>query len=122
MIPHDFTDAPQQGLPPDVALREALVARLEQQGRLVVPAIAAAMRAVPRHLFLPDVSLERAYADEAVVTKWTADHMALSSASQPAMIAIMLEQLDVVPGMHVLEIGAGTGYNAALLAHLTGPG
>jgi protein-L-isoaspartate(D-aspartate) O-methyltransferase len=33
----------------------------------------------------------------------------------------MLEQLDVQPGHRVLEIGAGTGYNAALLAHLAGP-
>ncbi len=121
MIPHDFSDGPPPALPPDALLRESLVARLEQQGRLAMPRVAAAMRAVPRHLFLPEVPLERAYADEAVVTKWTADHMALSSASQPAMIAIMLEQLDVAPGMRVLEIGAGTGYNAALLAHLTGP-
>src|SRR5690606_14213709 len=43
-----------------------------------------------------------------------------SSSSQPAMIAIMLEQLDLQPGHHVLEIGAGTGYNAALIAHLVG--
>ncbi len=109
------------GLPPDDAMRAALVTHLEQQGRLTHSPIAVAMRAVPRHLFLPEVSPERAYADEAVVTKWSADHVALSSASQPAMIAIMLEQLDVQPGMSVLEIGAGTGYNAALLAHLTGP-
>jgi protein-L-isoaspartate(D-aspartate) O-methyltransferase len=109
------------GVPPDDALRAALVAQLEQQGRLTHSPVAAAMRAVPRHLFLPEVSPERAYADEAVVTKWSADHVALSSASQPAMIAIMLEQLAVEPGMRVLEIGAGTGYNAALLAYLTGP-
>jgi protein-L-isoaspartate(D-aspartate) O-methyltransferase len=109
------------GMPPDEALRAALVTQLEQQGRLTNLPVATAMRAVPRHLFLPEVPPERAYADEAVVTKWGADHMALSSASQPAMIAIMLEQLAVEPGMRVLEIGAGTGYNAALLAHLTGP-
>ena len=34
---------------------------------------------------------------------------------------MMLDQLDVQPGHRILEIGAGTGYNAALLAHLTGP-
>jgi hypothetical protein len=42
-------------------------------------------------------------------------------ASAPAIVAQMLEQLDVQPGHRVLEIGAGTGYNAALLAHLAGP-
>lgn len=105
---------------PDVAMRAALVAQLEQHGRLAAGPMVEALRTVPRHLFLPDVPLERAYADEAVVTKWSADHTALSSASQPAMIAIMLEQLDVAPGMRVLEIGTGTGYNAALLAYLVG--
>src|SRR5262245_20506986 len=44
----------------------------------------------------------------------------VSSSSQPEIMAIMLEQLDVRPGHRVLEIGAGTGYNAALLAHLVG--
>src|SRR5262245_11528671 len=48
------------------------------------------------------------------------DGEVVSSSSQPAIMAIMLEQLDVWPGQRVLEIGAGTGYNAALLAHLVG--
>jgi methyltransferase of FxLD system len=103
-----------------VAMRAALITQLERHGRLAAGPVEEALRVVPRHLFLPEVPLERAYADEAVVTKWDADHTALSSASQPAMIAIMLEQLDVAPGMRVLEIGTGTGYNAALLAHLVG--
>lgn len=107
--------------PPDAIWRAQMVAQLERQGRITQPTVAAAMRAVGRHRFVPDAPLDRAYADDAIVTKWDADHVALSSASQPAMIAIMLEQLDVQPGMRVLEIGAGTGYNAALLAHLVGP-
>ncbi|MBA3824211.1 MAG: methyltransferase domain-containing protein [Ktedonobacterales bacterium] len=120
MLSHDgmAMDAPS----PDMLLRAQMVAQLEKQGRIRQPAVAAAMRAVGRHHFIPHVPLDRAYADDAIVTKWDADKTALSSASQPAMIAIMLEQLDVQPGMHVLEIGAGTGYNAALLAHLVGPG
>jgi protein-L-isoaspartate(D-aspartate) O-methyltransferase len=48
--------------------------------------------------------------------------VATSSASAPGIVAAMLGQLDVSPGHRILEIGAGTGYNAALLAHLTGPG
>jgi protein-L-isoaspartate(D-aspartate) O-methyltransferase len=45
----------------------------------------------------------------------------ISSSSQPEIMATMLAQLDVRPGHRVLEIGAGTGYNAALLARLVGP-
>lgn len=79
------------------------------------------MRAVPRHLFVPDATVERAYSNEAVVTHRDADGVAVSSSSAPGVVASMLEQLDVQPGHRVLEIGAGTGYNAALLAHLADP-
>jgi protein-L-isoaspartate(D-aspartate) O-methyltransferase len=46
---------------------------------------------------------------------------ALSSSSQPGIMAQMLEHLHLMPGLQVLEIGAGTGYNAALLGELVGP-
>src|SRR5262249_21279492 len=46
---------------------------------------------------------------------------AISSSSQPAIMAIMLEQFGLAPGQRVLEIGAGSGYNAALLAEVVGP-
>ena len=46
--------------------------------------------------------------------------ISISSSSQPTMMAIMLEQIQITQGMRVLEIGTGTGYNAALLAHLIG--
>ena len=45
----------------------------------------------------------------------------MSSSTQPAIMAVMLKQLGIGPGLRVLEIGAGTGYNAALLSHLVGP-
>lgn len=49
------------------------------------------------------------------------DEVATSSASAPGIVAAMPAQLDVRQGQRFLEIGAGTGSNAALLAHLTGP-
>jgi protein-L-isoaspartate(D-aspartate) O-methyltransferase len=101
-------------------LRAAMVADLVAGGRIVSPAVQRAFRTVPRHLFLPDLPPAQAYQDEAVATKWL-DGVAVSSASQPSMMAIMLEQLELRPGDRVLEIGAGTGYNAALMAELVGP-
>ncbi|ODU00717.1 MAG: protein-L-isoaspartate(D-aspartate) O-methyltransferase [Pseudonocardia sp. SCN 72-86] len=99
--------------------RARMVDALRRDGRVRSDAVARAMGAIPRHVFLPDSTVETAYADSAVVTK-VVDGVALSSASQPSMVAIMLEQLDLHPGQRVLEVGAGTGYNAALMARLVG--
>lgn len=79
------------------------------------------MQAVERHLFVPGTPLEKAYGQGPVVTHRNPDGTAVSSASAPGIVAGMLEQLGVRPGHRVLEIGAGTGYNAALLARLAGP-
>lgn len=100
-----------------VGLRNTLVENLKQQKNITDARVEQTFRAVPRHLFIPDVPLEKAYADEAIVTK-TIDEIPVSSISQPAIVAIMLEQLALEKGERVLEIGAGTGYNAALMAHL----
>lgn len=101
-------------------LRSSMVDDLVARGLIISAPVEAAFRSVPRHGFLPESTLEQAYADEPVVTKW-ADGVPVSSASQPAIVANMLEQLCVEPGHRVLEIGAGTGYNAALLSSLVGP-
>ncbi len=108
-------DAPQPA-----HLHQALVDQLVQRGALSDPAIEAAFRAVPRHLFLPDVALEQIYQNQPVVTKYEQE-LPISSSTQPGMMATMLYQLGLAPGLRVLEIGAGTGYNAALLASLVGP-
>lgn len=102
------------------ALRTALTDQLLHGGLIRGGEVAEAFRTVPRHLFLPEVDPAKAYADEAIPVKWSADGRPLSSSSQPAIMAIMLEQLRLEPGQRVLEIGTGTGYNAALLAHIVG--
>lgn len=101
-------------------LRAALTDGLRAENIIRTPGVEAAIRATPRHLFLPGVPLEQAYADAPVYTKTDGRGASISAASQPRIVAMMLEQLDVRPGHRVMEAGAGTGYNASLLAALTG--
>ncbi|WP_344967780.1 methyltransferase domain-containing protein [Salinactinospora qingdaonensis] len=103
--------------------------------------VEAAMAAVPRSHYIPDRAWDRGQpidrstdperwqalvdADDAVVTQVDqgapdGPGLATSSSSAPSVMARMLDALDVAEGMRVLEIGTGTGYNAALLAHLVG--
>jgi protein-L-isoaspartate(D-aspartate) O-methyltransferase len=103
-------------------LRDALADYIKGWGTFKTPQVEAAFRTVPRHLFLPGSSLDEAYSKNPVVTRRTPDGTSLSSASSPQLVARMLEQLAVEPGQRVLEIGAATGFNAALLARLAGPG
>jgi protein-L-isoaspartate(D-aspartate) O-methyltransferase len=106
---------------PEGALRDELIAHLERTRVLRNPRIAAALRAVDRHRFVPNTTLEEAYEDKALAIK-ERDGLVLSSISQPSMIVHMLELLAVMPSDRVLEIGTGTGYNAALLAELANDG
>ncbi len=101
------------------ALRSGLVDQLKREGVIRGAPVEAAFRAVPRHVFVPAVAVETVYSDVHVVTK-ERDGQAISSSSQPSLMAAMLELLEARPGQRVLEIGAGTGYNAALLAELVG--
>ncbi|MBC7811498.1 MAG: methyltransferase domain-containing protein [Burkholderiales bacterium] len=106
------SDAPQ--------LQRALVDSLKQRGKLENPQIEAAFLAVPRHLFLTDLSLEDIYSDRALPTKRDSTGAVVSSSSQPSMMVLMLNQLRLKRGERVLEIGGGTGYNAAIMAHIVG--
>lgn len=101
------------------ALHQALVNKLKRDGTIFTPSVEAAFGAVPRHLFLPGVAPSEVYRDQAIATK-SLNGIFVSSSSQPAIMAIMLELLELKPGQRVLEIGAGTGYNAALIAHIVG--
>ncbi|QNE77355.1 methyltransferase domain-containing protein [Streptomyces finlayi] len=122
--------------------RRAMVRAVLAGGGLRDPAWRAAFEEVPRHLFVPcyfvgpagreerlwcedpDAGrrarwLRGAYADEPLATR-IKDGTLVSSSSRPSLMGRMLEALDVRDGHTVLEIGAGTGYNAALLAHRLG--
>lgn len=102
-------------------LRARMVDKIAAAGYLHSGPVENAMRTVPRHLFLPAATLEQAYTDDSVTTKPGIDGgRPLSCASKPTVVAMMLEQLKIRPGDRILEIGAGTGYNAALLAELAG--
>ena len=115
------TPTPAAADDPAQDLRSRMVDAIQERGAAQQHAVEAAMRKVPRHLFVPDADLSAAYdPDSSVITHWFEDGTALSCASGPYVVGLMLDQLDVRPGQRVLEIGAGTGYNAALLAELTG--
>ena len=100
-------------------LRRHLVDSLRLDDSQRDAAIAAAFLRVPREAFLPGHDLTDVYRDQAIMTKEQAG-VPISSSSQPGMMVAMLKQLDLRPGLRILEIGAGTGYNAALLQEMVG--
>ncbi|MGP3775406.1 methyltransferase, FxLD system [Streptomyces sp. SDT5-1] len=102
-------------------LRNQLIDTITAE-RPLTPQVEQAMRSVSREAHLPGLDLPTAYSDQAVTIKDNpTGPLPLSCASVPSVVAMMLDQLHVQPGDNILEIGAGTGYNAALLAELTGP-
>jgi protein-L-isoaspartate(D-aspartate) O-methyltransferase len=113
-------------------LRRRYVEVLRRDGALTREDVARAFADVPREVFVADgfhgrdgalmtpedpEFLDLVYRNDVLVTK-VIDGVAVSSSSQPSLMAVMIEALDLVPGTRVLEIGAGTGYNAALMAAL----
>ena len=73
-----------------------------------------AMRRVPRHRFVPEDLAEYAYDDRPLPIGWDA------TISQPYIVALMAQALDLQPTDRVLEVGAGSGYAAAVMAELAG--
>lgn len=102
-----------------------LVEELERLGALRTSHVRAAFLEVPRELFVPAFAsaegLEAVYENRVIVTKTDADGVPTSSSSEPQVMAAMLEALELREGHRVLEVGAGTGYNAALLKTIVGP-
>lgn len=101
------------GPPPDAASARAAMVTGQLRARGVHDErVLAAMGAIPRETFVPDESRRFAYADEALPID------AGQTISQPVMVAKMTEHLHVQPGDRILEIGTGSGYQAAILAWL----
>jgi len=95
--------------------RSQLVDSLVRRGYVVSAEVERAMRRVPREDFVPeDIRLE-AYVDTPLPIGEG------QTISAPHMVAIMLEKLDLEPGQKVLEVGAGSGYHAAVCAEVVGP-
>jgi protein-L-isoaspartate(D-aspartate) O-methyltransferase len=126
---------------------QRMVDRLIAAGSVWSRPLIDAFRATPRHRFLDrvyhfsrsrgrwiEINLRRPgpaglrllYADRALTTRLSdvapgQTPSAISSSSQPSLMSVILEDLRLTPGLRVLELGTGTGYNAALLAHVVGP-
>ena len=109
------------GMPPAGAQEERMV---EQRQRMVEtqivsrgvsqPEVLAAMRTVPRHLFVPEALRSQAYEDYPLPIG------AQQTISQPYIVALMTELLDLEGREKVLEIGTGSGYQAAVLSRVAG--
>ncbi|MBP7797529.1 MAG: protein-L-isoaspartate(D-aspartate) O-methyltransferase [Thermoanaerobaculaceae bacterium] len=91
-------------------LREAMVTQQIQARGVRSEAVLAAMRVVPRHLFVPEELRSASYADHPLPIGEG------QTISQPYIVGLMSELLEVRAGDKVLEIGTGSGYQAAVLA------
>ena len=94
------------------AQRESMVLRQIQARGISNPGVLRAMRITPRHEFVPEEWLSQAYADHPLPIGYG------QTISQPYIVAFMTEKLDLKASHKVLEIGTGSGYQAAVLSPL----
>lgn len=92
--------------------RSQMVERQLRDRGIEDPAVLAAMQRVPRHRFVPSDLVELAYQDSPLPIGYD------QTISQPYIVAYMSEVAQIAPGDRVLEIGTGSGYQAAILAQL----
>ncbi len=93
---------------------ELMASRLRSIGFLQSKAVENAMLKIDRALFVPKEHLSLAYSDNAFPIGYG------QTISAPTVVSFMLDKLEIKPGMKILEIGAGSGYNAALLSFIVG--
>lgn len=95
------------------AARKSMVSRQLADRGITDPRVLAAMGKVPRHLFVPRLLASLAYSDHPLPIG------SGQTISQPYIVALMSQWAEVKPGDKVLEVGTGSGYQAAVLAELT---
>jgi len=94
--------------------RESLILLLKKEGRIKTKAVEKAFLEIPREMFVPVNIKRQAYLDNPLEIGEG------QTISAPHMVAIMCEALDIKKGQKVLEIGAGSGYHAAIVSKLVG--
>ncbi len=92
--------------------RERMVKQQLETRGITDPAVLAAMRSVPRHLFVQEALRAQAYEDHPLPIGYG------QTISQPFIVALMSQIIEPQPGLRVLEIGTGSGYQAAVLAEM----
>ncbi len=102
-----------QPLPDFAEARSNMVARQLKARDITDPRVLAAMEKVKRHLFVPNDLAAQAYGDHPLPIG------SGQTISQPYIVALMSQWAEVAPGDRVLEVGTGSGYQAAVLAELT---
>jgi len=105
---------PVQSNDPWAAPRHDMVELQIRERGVHQPEVLRAMEAVPRHLFIPEEHRDQAYSDAPQPIGWG------QTISQPYIVALMTELLELRPGDKVLEIGTGSGYHAAVLSRVAG--
>lgn len=100
---------------PFSAQRQDLVRKLVAEGSICSVEVERAMSTVPREQFLPDTIKTHAYIDSPLPIGYG------QTISAPHMVAMMAEALELTVGQTILEIGAGSGYHAAVLAEVVAP-
>lgn len=99
----------------DVNQQKALlIEKLKKEGRIISPVVEDAFKKIPRERFVPSHLKYQAYDDRPL------DIGHGQTISAPHMVAIMVEALDIHKGQKILEIGAGSGYHAAIVSRLVG--
>jgi protein-L-isoaspartate(D-aspartate) O-methyltransferase len=100
--------------PDPFASERQLMVTQQLKGRDITdPRVLAAMGKVPRHRFVPEALASQAYDDHPLPIGWG------QTISQPYIVALMSQWAEVKPGDKALEVGTGSGYQAAVLAELT---
>lgn len=93
--------------------KQNLIAKIKSNGFLKDLKVERAIRVTPRHFFVPDDFVEQSYEDRPLPTK------SMQTISQPSVVAMMSELLDVKNHHKILEIGCGSGWQSAILSRLT---